>query len=155
MVNARVCVQVDSANDCKVIEFGCFLLLGVEETFKVLLVDVLEVAVVNSGVSCIPGKSLLTSLELLLQILSITMHFYLSQDELGEVFLNVQCEVVVRTANAVGSLSRLGTELAVRTGKDHLHKVWVVQSTVLIGVKELDQIVAVSLRHTSCNSIVA
>ena len=41
------------------------------------------------------------------------------------------------------SLGSLGSQLAVRAGQQHLHKVRVVQSTILVGIKELNNVVAI------------
>ena len=120
--------------------------LSIEESLKVLLVDVIQIAIINCRVCGVLAEAF-RSLELLLQILTFPVHFNLHEEQFCQLFLDIKCQIIILPTHHVGPLSRLGTKLAVSARQYDLHEVRVVQLTIKIRVEKFYEIVAVSFGH--------
>ena len=88
---------------------------GIEEALQVLLVDIVKATIVN----CLIGSILAVALggfKLLFQFFGITMHLNFHDDQFRQLFLDIECQVVVPTAHHVGALRRLCSETAISAG---------------------------------------
>lgn len=75
------------------------------------------------------------------------MELYLSQEQCREIPLDIKGQKVAFLYLHVRPLRGLRAQAVVIAGEYHLHEVRVVQTAVLIRVKELNEVVAVRLCH--------
>ena len=136
-VNFLVCIKVDSSDNSEMILTSCLFPLGIEKALKVLLVDIIQITIIDCFVGCIFTVSL-ASFQLLLEFFCVPMHLNLHQQQLSKLFLYIQGQIVISTANHVRSLSCLSTQSTIGTGKDDLHEVGIMQFTIEIWIKKLD-----------------
>ena len=154
LINLLIGIQINPSNNRIVVLLASLLSGCVEETLQILLVDVLQVAVVNSLVSRIFAVAF-GRLQLLLQVFCVTVHFDLHHDELGQLFLDVKGQVIIPAAHHVRALSSLRTQTAISARQNDLHKVRVVQTTIQIRVEELNEVVTVCFSNVTGETIIS
>ena len=149
-----VSVEIGASNKRIVVLVGRLAEHRVEEALQIFLLDRVDTAIIDRVEGGVGAETFL-SLQFLLELLRVSVHFDLHQDELCKFFLHVQGQVVILSTDHVGSLSGLCSQPTVGARQDDLHEVGVVEKAILVRVKELDQVVTVRLRYIVRQTVVS
>ena len=144
LVQFRIRVKVEPSDDGSQFLVCRNVSVPFEEPLQIRKIDVAVIEVIDA-LEPILRSEIITQTNLLLQFLDSVLHVNLSDEEATDVRLDRPGEMVLRSHIVIWPLSHVCSQLSVITREAEGQPLSVVESIILVTVKELDQIVALSL----------